>query len=341
MFKIEEIYNKDIWNKFLQKKEICFFPFFQSWNWGEVQKELGFDVLRLGVFDNNGKDVVGICQIVDVKAKRGHYLHLRHGPVFLEFSDMNFDFLIKYIKSLAIEKNASFIRVSPLIKKESLSSNFFRKKGFINAPIHNMDAEICRILDIDKPEDQILKEMRKTHRYLIKKAQNLNIKIIRSKKILDIDLFLNIYNKLSRQRHFVPHRGIKEEFEKLIKDDQIVLFLAEYEGNIIAGALIVFVGDMAIYHHGASDDKFRNIPASYLLQWEAILEARRRGKKLYNFWGIAPPNGKNHPWQGLTLFKTGFGGRVEEFVHAQDLPLNNWYWKNYFIEYVRKVLKGY
>lgn len=338
MLKIQEIKDKKTWEDFLSKA--VFYPLFQSWNWGEVQKKLGKDILRVGLFDSR-IGLIGVCLIIDVKAKRGHYLYLRHGPVLLEFTSSYFDQVLDYVKEIAKGRGALFIRLSPLIRKDLISGDFFKKRGFINAPIHNMDAETCLVLDLSKPEEELLKEMRKTHRYLIKKAQNMDIKIIQTQKISDIDNFINLYKTLSKRRGFVPHTGIKEEFEIFAKDDQVLLFLAQYKQEVISAALILFVGNMAVYHHGASSFGYREIPASYLLQWEAILEAKKRGKKWYNFWGIAPDNVKNHPWQGLTLFKTGFGGEKREFLHAQDLPLNLWYWKTYSIEYATKLLKGY
>ena len=64
-----------------------------------------------------------------------------------------------------------------------------------------------------------------------------------------------------------------------------------------------------------------------MLQWEIIKEAKRRGCKLYDFWGyIDPKASPKHPWAGPTLFKMGFGGRAYEYVKTQDLPLSKKYW---------------
>lgn len=341
MIRIQEITDKESWESFLLSADITAYPFFQSWNWGEVQKQLGFNVKRVGIVDQSSKKLTGVCQILDIRAKRGHYLHVRHGPILLNFSSKYFDAILAYLREEAKEKGAGFVRISPFVKKESISNIFFKERKFVYAPIHNMDAEVCWVLNIDKPEEQLMREMRKTHRYLIRKASNMSIKIIRSENLPDIKKFLPIYRKLAQEKHFIPHKGVKEEFETYIRDSQEVLLLAEYRGDVIAGVIISFVGNMAIYRHGASLGEFREIPASYLLQWEAIKEAKKRGKKIYNFWGIAPLEDKNHPWKGLTLFKVGFGGKKEEFIHAQDLPISVLYWKTYAIEYLTKLTKGY
>lgn len=339
MLKIKEIKTKTIWEKFLNKKQINPYPFFQSWNWGEVQKRLGFNILRLGIFDKF--KLIGVCLIIDIEAKRGHYLHLRHGPVFLEYENKYSKIIFTYIKKIAKDKNISFIRTSPLITSNSSLNFYFKKNGFIDSPVHNMDAETSWVLKIDKSEEDLLKEMRKTHRYLIKKAINSDIEVICSKKTSDVDLFLPLYRSLSEKKGFVPHQGIKEEFEIFSKDNQALLFFAKYNDKIISAAMIIFLQEMAIYHHGASLEEYRHLPSAYLLQWQAILEAKKRGKKFYNFWGISPLNSKNHPWSGLTLFKTGFGGYTQEFIHAKDFSLNISYWKTYLIEYISKKIKGY
>ncbi|MEK7143873.1 MAG: peptidoglycan bridge formation glycyltransferase FemA/FemB family protein, partial [Patescibacteria group bacterium] len=77
-----------------------------------------------------------------------------------------------------------------------------------------------------------------------------------------------------------------------------------------------------------------------LLQWEAIKEAKNRGCRFYNFWGIAPENNPKHPWAGLTLFKKGFGGFSEEYIPAHDFVIKYSYWFVCLIEKIRKIRRG-
>src|SRR5258708_6675541 len=184
--------------------------------------------------------------------------------------------------------------------------------------------------------------MRKSHRYLIRKAKTMPIEILQTTKKENLEIFLTLLQKLSKEKNFVVHNEIEKEFTIFAKDNECLLLLAKYEGKIIAGACIDFIGNMAIYRHAATDENYRTIPASYLLQWEAILEAIKRGKTFYNFMGIAPEHAKkSHPWQGFTLFKTGFGGDLEYYYPTMDLPLNIKYWKNYAIDWISKIKKGY
>jgi lipid II:glycine glycyltransferase (peptidoglycan interpeptide bridge formation enzyme) len=67
----------------------------------------------------------------------------------------------------------------------------------------------------------------------------------------------------------------------------------------------------------------------------------KRGDHVYNFWGIAPEGVKSHPFAGVTLFKTGFGGSLLPLMHCIDLPLSPLYKATRAFEYLRKWKRGF
>lgn len=331
---IKEVTSKEIWEDFITS----FSPssLFQSWNWGEVMKKSQI-LWKWGIYDYS--KLIGIAQIVKVTAKRGTFLHVRHGPIFSSWQKKYFDFLLKNLKSLAKKEKALFIRISPLKANSIENQSFLNNYGFHDAPIHRMDAEVTWVINLRQNEDTILANMRKTTRYLIKQAQKMGVEIIQKTDIKEIDKFLKLYKITSQRQHFVQHQGIREEFEIFSKDGEIILFEGFHQKKLLAAALIIFYKNQAIYHHSASIEQ--KIPVNYLLQWEAIKEAKRRNKLIYNMWGIADEKNKRHPWRGLTTFKIGFGGERIEYLHTQDLPLSFLYCATFIVETVRKILKGY
>ena len=66
--------------------------------------------------------------------------------------------------------------------------------------------------------------------------------------------------------------------------------------------------------------------------WEAIKEAKKRGCQYYNFWGIHQPGRTPKSWDGLTLFKQGFGGDQVNYLTTQDLILSPKYFLTYWYE---------
>jgi len=310
---------------------------FQSWLWGEVQVKMSQKFWRFGLYDD--KKLVGVFAILKVSARRGTFFHVRHGPVFSSQRREYWEEFLRFVKDLAKKENAWFVRISPLIDDSNENHLLLKSFGMQPAAIHAMDAELCWVLDIQRLKEELLVGMRKTTRYEVRQAEKLGVKVIHSTDAKDLASFFLLYQVTSTRQGFVPHQGIGEEFEIYALQKKALLLLGQYEGKILAGAVILFYGNQAFYHHGAS--LVTKIPVSYLVQWEAIQEAQKRGMKVYNFWGIAPEDKPNHPWRGITLFKKGFGGREIKYIHAHDLPISPWYPFSRSVETIRRIRKGY
>ena len=213
-----------------------------------------------------------------------------------------------------------------------------------------MHPEVTWELDITLPEEKLLLDMRKTTRYLIRKAEkNHDIQIVKSSNIEDLNLFKPAYAETAKRHKFVAFANnyLGKELEAFLPDHQIMIFLGKYKGEVVSAAIFVFWQGMCFYHHSGSLSKFNKIPVSYLLQWEAIKEAKNRGCRTYNFWGIAPDvvtesdaSKSKHPWAGLSLFKMGFGGCRKEYIKTQDFVISQKYWINYMIERLRKIKRN-
>ena len=337
-FEVKEISSKEVWDNFINK--LTPHTFLQTWEWGLAQESLGCEIFRLGLFQNN--KLKGVAFIYKIKARRGSFLFCPHGPLLNYNEPGLFKALINYLKELGKKQGVDFVRISPLINNSAKSLKIFKELGFHKAPIH-MHPELAWILDITLSEEELLKNMKKRTRYSIKKAKKDGVKIVKSSNSDDIDTFYELYKQTAVRQDFIPFSKeyIKKEFNIFAAEDKALVFFADYHNELISTAIIIFSNGSGFYHHGASMRKYSNITASELLQWEAILEARDRGMKLYNFWGIAPENAKNHPWVGLSRFKKGFNGFSEAYLSAQDLILTPKYLINYIIEKIRKIKRRY
>jgi len=338
----KEIINKSQWENFiLQNSEMTFL---HSWNWGEFNKNTGEKIWRIGIFEDNELQAVEL--VIKVIAKRGSFLFVPQGPMISRKSKVEsrklLNELFVFLKKLGREEKVGFIRVSPILENTSENLDIFKSFGFRNAPIHMMHPETTWLLDITKSEDEIFKEMRKTHRNLIRRAGKEGVEIIQSVDEKYLKAFYKIHMETVRRHKFIPfsYDYIKKEIDLFKNDDQINIFSAKYKNEIISSAIVVFYGNQAFYHHGASSSKYSKIPASYLVLWEAIREAKKRNKKIFNFYGIVE-NKPKHPWFGLSKFKKGFGGYKKELLHCQDLPLNKKYLIAWMVEMARKVKRGY
>lgn len=332
---VKEIDNKAQWEAFLENIQEK--SFLHSWNWGEFQKSLGEKVFYLGFFEE--QELKALALIIKVRAKRGSFFLCPHGPIAFSNKKEVLKSLINYLKD---KKGVSFLRISPIWERNEENTEIFKDLGFRQAPIH-VHPENNWVLELDKTEEELLMDMRKNTRYSIRKAKKLGVEIVKREDLEAVEIFNELYKKTGRRQDFVPFslEYLKKEFLAFNKDNQAVVFLAEYNNDIVAGAIIIYWQDRGYYHQGASLRKYDKVPSSHLLQWEAIKEAKRRDCKLYSFWGIAPKDKPNHPWQGITLFKTGFSGQRKEYVRTQDYVFNSRYWFDYLIEELRSKKRGF
>ena len=334
---VEAITKKEIWEKFVMSHKEA--NFLQNWNWGEFHKNFGKSIKRVGFFE--GGKIKGVMLCIKEIAKRATYLTIGGGPL-VDWENLE---QVRLFKDTALriakEENCSFVRVRPQLLENEKNSKLFESLGFKLAPMH-LHAELTHQLNLTKSEDQLLSDMRKTTRYEIKQAIKMGIKITVSKDPKDMEGFYELQKETAQRQKFVEfdRRFLEEQFTTFIKDDQVLLYTA-YLGKLkLAQAFIIFCGTEADYHYGASTLDGRKYPGAYLIQWEAIKEAKKRGMKRYNLWGVAPEGNTNHRFWGVSVFKRGFGGEDIEYLHARDLVINPIAYKlNWLIESTRKRVR--
>jgi len=335
-----EIKDKNTWENFLSKQKEK--TFLQSWAWGEFQEKMDNKIWKLGVFD--GQDLLLIGLVVGIKAKRGRFLLVQHGPIIKRQEKEALNIFLEKLKEIGRQENCSFIRIAPLFLRTKENLDIFRNLGLKESPMHANAYEATWKLDISLSEEKLFSSMRKTTRYLIRQAiKNGDIQIKKSNNLSDIEKYQELNKEVASRQKFVPFSKeyIKNEFEVFLKDSQVLLFLGEYKGEVAAAALVIFWSGIGFYHQAASKSKFQKFSIPYLLQWEAIKEAKNRGCVVYDFWGyIDPKKHPKHPWAGPTLFKMGFGGQATEYMKTCDYPLSKKYYLINLFEKLRKFKRG-
>ncbi|TMB83268.1 MAG: peptidoglycan bridge formation glycyltransferase FemA/FemB family protein, partial [Chloroflexi bacterium] len=101
--------------------------------------------------------------------------------------------------------------------------------------------------------------------------------------------------------------------------DRAALFLAEYEGEAIAGIIVLRFGRWSWYMYGASSNEQRNLMPNHLLQWNGIQWAKAHDCWYYNFRGIPDVLEEGQELWGVYVFKRGFGGYAMHSLITHDL----------------------
>jgi len=236
--------------------------------------------------------------------------------------------------NLAKKEKAGWIRVDveneenlKSIEKSLSAIGGFRGGKIVKAP-HDMQPKEIFLIDITKLEKELLNEMKPKTRYNIKLAEKKNVKVtghwsLVTDKNKCVNEFLRLVKVTAERKgvKFHPENYYRKMIET-IDSDILSLYCAEYNNKVIAANLVVFYGDTAIYLHGATDDEYRNVMAPYLLQWQAILDAKQKGCKFYDFGGVKI--GDKNNWSGITKFKLGFSQVTKpiEFLGSYDIVVS-------------------
>ncbi|MBI5356090.1 peptidoglycan bridge formation glycyltransferase FemA/FemB family protein [Candidatus Collierbacteria bacterium] len=322
--------------------------FLQSWAWGEFHQKLGLPVYRVK-FNN------GMFQAIVEPAKRGRHLTVPGGPLLKNyFSVPQWKQAVTLMKEIAVKERCVFIRIRPQVSDTCKVSDTLQMMDFRPAPMH-LHAQLTRVIDLTKTDEQLLSEMRKSTRYEIKKSLKMGIKVEKSQDEKLIDDFIKLQAETAKREGFVPFskKYLLEQFREFNMTDSVELFFVSQLRPGPAAiarlglskpasiAFVIFYRGEAIYHYAASTDEARKIPAAYAIQWEIIQEAKKRGCKTYNLWGdVTDEKLLTHRFAGPSLFKRGFGGKQFAYLPAHDMPLNWKYWINWGIENLRKITRS-
>ncbi len=297
---------------------------------GLLQSKYWADVLRA-----EGKDVWQIKGINKEAYCTNYRLPLVGGygyvPRAYNLGVENMEGIIKKVKS----KSLGWLRLD--IKSQKLVDDL-KKKYIVKKAPHDMQPKQNFITDINLPEEELLARIKSKTRYKIRLAKRKGVKILVTREQKYIDKFIDLVEQTAKRKGVFFHQ--REHYEQMFKnipENILKLYVAEYDGEVVASNIISFYGGMATYLHGATSDKHRNVMAPFLLQWQAILDAKKQGIKYYDFGGIFPESDDSGQ-QGITRFKLGFSPRTKPFKTAgsYDVVLNKWkYWLYRFLQKIK------
>ncbi len=343
MLRIRRITDPHEWDEFVSS--LPFSPMTQAYAYGSFYGTMGEEFFIAGCYEN--EQLVGGALVIVIRAKRGSYFYLPYGPLARtheRFPEILHTITTHLVDEARVQK-VSCIRISPFIDIQLGHDIHLPKLGYQKAPIHALAETTC-LLDITRTEEELLARMNKNHRNLIRRCQKEGVTITSFTSHEQLAEFHKLHSFTAKKHHFVrfSDQYVEREFQAFEKEKQAVVFYAHLpDGTLDSGAVVYYYGTTAAYRHGASLGKNSKIPTPYLIQWSAIQEAKRRGMQWYNFWGIAPDNAKqNHPFKGITHFKKGFGGIVQELIECHDLIIDPWrYYPMRIFETIRKIKRGF
>lgn len=283
--------------------------FLQSYEWEQLQEMLGRKNWRI-----NGH------LVIQHDLPNGYnYLYAPH------LENIDDDFLHK-INEIADEEKSIFLKVDPVADTKYWKIDIM---GWQFS--HEIQPRRTNVINLAKPEEEILNEMHYKTRYNIHVAEKHGVGVFicdRHHAHDHFDFFWELLSETAVRDVFNLHP--KHYYEKLLsihgEKFSNKLVFAEHRGRILAGAIVNYFNDNVVYLHGASSNLERSIMAPYALHWRIITDAKKNGFKSYDLWGI-----DEEKWPGVTRFKLGFGGNIVEYPRSIDIIFRPMWYKAYRI----------
>ena len=336
----------------------------QSWAWGEFKSRYGWHPTRLR-FEEEG-EIVAAASVLRRKMPGLpiSILYVPKGPA-LDWDNAGLaGQVMQELASLARRQRALFIKIDPDVYYSTDAPSFSPRPVRATETGQMLESQGWRtsteqiqfrntlLLDLKRPEDQLLAAMKQKTRYNVRLAARRGVSVRSigagdgpAQRDAALSIFYQLYAETGRRDGFVirPPDYYRDAWGSFLDRGLAQLFLAEFEGEAIAGLMLFVFGTAAWYMYGASSNRERRRMPNYLLQWEAIRWAREQGCALYDLWGAPDRLDESDPMWGVVRFKLGLGGALARGLGAWDYPVSRigyWFYTTVMPRYLAWLRKS-
>jgi len=281
--------DREIWDKYLDKFPL---PPLNRYAWKEIlEKSYGVKTQFFIAYDKENA-IRGILPTYITKDVRG-----RKKLYSLRFGCVADDKEIK--KRL-------FLHLKDFCKNNNITSNLVTT-GYERTNT-NFQEEVKKtvVMGLKSDEDSAWRSLRDKTRNMVRKAVRSNLTAERG--FHNLRQFYNIYviNMLNKKVPIHSYNFFKDISEKM--GDKVELIVAKVSDKVIAGTVVLFSKDIAIYPFQAALADFRRFAPNDFLVWETIkLCLQKKISKL--------DMGESKEGGNVYRFKTNFGGTPQDIYY--------------------------
>jgi hypothetical protein len=279
-------------------------PLLQSWAWGEVQSRSGWTVERARLSPN----AMASIQLRKVGPAREAYVPRGPVPATAEAVDW----------LIAWARNAGVARL--VIEPEATEDlgEGLTARGFVRAaPIQ---PQHTRILPLGPPDD-LLKTFKHGRRYNIRTGIKRGVVVEEGKDAAELARQSAAVER--RESISLPDRPYYQLLLDLLPWCRTYTAYSPDDHEPLATVLVARHDGRAYSLFAGRSGRRRELMGNDLAWWSAISSAAEAGCKDFDLWGIPPPRAHpNHPWIGIGVFKSEFGGEGVAYAGAWELVLS-------------------
>jgi FemAB-related protein (PEP-CTERM system-associated) len=164
------------------------------------------------------------------------------------------------------------------------------------------------LMPLSADPDLVWSNLRKPVQHQVKKSQKLGVQVRIAQQREDMAHYYRLHLQTRCKKHGMPaqpQRHFYELWDRFAKSGATQLLLAEYQGTVIAGMILLASGTILRYAYGASDEYFLNLAPNNLLMWTAIKLGCTLGYQTFDMGRTSCDN------EGLMEFKRRWGAVKE------------------------------
>jgi peptidoglycan pentaglycine glycine transferase (the first glycine) len=328
MITMRKVTDRSRWNEAVAKLPCS--HVLQSFEWGEFKAKYDWKPTRL-LFEKGGQ-VRAAASVLCRQLSRFplRVMYVPKGPLLDYSGGQLLSRVLASLEELARAQWAIFIKMDPDVRLEEGKVRVIetlQDRGWRSSS-EQIQFRNTILIDLRPGEDELLASMKAKTRYNVRLAARRGVKV-RAGDPDDLPLFYEMYAETGKRDDFIirPFAYYQDAWRAFVEAGLACLFLAEYEGEPLAGLIAFRFGQRAWYMYGASTEKHRNLMPNHLLQWEAIRWAKGEGCTVYDLWGAPDVLSEEDPLWGVYRFKEGFGGQFVRHIGAYDYPVSRpLYW---------------
>jgi lipid II:glycine glycyltransferase (peptidoglycan interpeptide bridge formation enzyme) len=316
---------------------------FQSYEWGEVKRSLGWNPLRYAV-DLDGRRVAVVFiqerplsrRVPVLNGLRVHYAP--RGPILLEASPEAATAALDALKSVARARRSVTLTIDPTWREDGELAAALPESGFRPAAREVQVSRTAMVIPLRADED--------AQHALVDDSTATNINKARRAGVTTemIDLTLPAVREAALAEFFEMHAATGRREDFLVRDREYELsqwrslgeaglaslWFASVEGRRRSGLLLLHCGRyVVLFAAGSPDDAdLRKNRANHLLHWSIMRWAVTAGFEGYDLGGVDThafpglPTDSSHPLWNLYEFKRRLGAVGEVRVRAHEYAPN-------------------
>ena len=301
----------------------------QTRMWGELKTAHGWKSMHSTVVNAEGK-ILGASLVLlrRLPYGLGNIAYVPRGPVVDWDNEEYAEAIVKTTAKLVRRQGAFALIIEPDLF-DTPSDQHLLQRCNLSPLDFSIQPRRTSLINLDVDEDvDILSAMKQKTRYNIGLARRKGV-TIRTGSVDDAAVFYGLMEATAERDTFSihPFDYYRDFMTRFASDENspACLLIAEHEGQPLAAMIATAVGKRATYLYGASTNEKRELMPTYLLQWEAMLWARRKNCVSYDMWGIpdedeatleAQFENRHDGLWGVYRFKRGFGGQVVRHIGA-------------------------